>query len=27
VRYWNVDLQEAYADATIAMKRFEELSR
>jgi hypothetical protein len=27
LRYWNVDLQEAYADATIAMKRFEELSR
>lgn len=24
LRYWNVDLQEAYATADVAMKRFQE---
>ncbi|SHO59987.1 hypothetical protein SAMN02745172_00135 [Pseudoxanthobacter soli DSM 19599] len=26
LRYWNVDRQEAYADAAIALRRFQELS-
>ena len=26
LRYWNVDLQEAYVDANAAMKRFRETS-
>jgi hypothetical protein len=25
LRYWNVDLQEAYADASVAFQRFSEL--
>ena len=27
LRYWNVDLQEAYADANAAFKRFQETNR
>ncbi|MBV9330026.1 MAG: DUF2093 domain-containing protein [Alphaproteobacteria bacterium] len=27
LRYWSVDLQEAYASAEIALKRFEESGR
>lgn len=27
LRYWNVDLQEAYADADAAFKRFNELNK
>lgn len=27
LRYWNVDLQEAYASATIAAKRFQQLRK
>jgi hypothetical protein len=27
LRYWNVDLQEAYASAAIAAKRFEQLRK
>ena len=26
LRYWNVDLQEAYADANVAFRRFQELN-
>ena len=27
LRYWNVDLQEAYVDANAAFKRFQETNR
>jgi hypothetical protein len=27
LRYWNVDLQEAYATAGIALKRFQETGK
>lgn len=27
LRYWSVDLQEAYATAAVAMKRFEETGK
>lgn len=27
LRYWNVDLQEAYANATVATQRFQQLHK
>lgn len=27
LRYWNVDLQEAYVDANVAFKRFQEIQK